>query len=576
MLDQLSWKVGGQQGEGIDSTGTILATSLNRHGYFIYGYRHFSSRIKGGHTNYKLRISTKQRFANADYLDILIAFDQETIDFNAHELRENGVLIADSKFNPVAPEGKNIRFFSVPLTKIAEENGSAIMKNMVSVGATAAVLGLSPETFRAFLTDRFGRKGEQVVQNNMNALSAGAQYVIDQGIDLSDLQLAPGDGVERLYLTGNDACGMGALMAGCRVMPAYPITPASDIMEYLIKHLPKVGGHVIQTEDEIAACTMSIGAAFGGARVCTSTSGPGLSLMMEAIGLSGITETPILIFDTQRGGPSTGMPTKHEQSDFYAALWGTHGEIPKLVLAPATVEECFYMTVDAFNLMEKYQVPTIVMTDLALSMSDQTVPKFDYSRVSIDRGRLATQEELAATPDGELFKRYAYSEDGISPRVFPGQKGGIHHVTGVEHNEAGRPIEDKDIRTKMMDKRLNKLEGIDIPNAFSFEGDEEYDVLMIGVGSTAGIIAEAMERLQGEGMKLAHLHIKALSPFPTASVQEYVSKAKKILVIENNATGQLKNIMRFNGVQGDFASQVKYDGNPFIPSEIYNFVKEMN
>jgi 2-oxoglutarate ferredoxin oxidoreductase subunit alpha len=575
MLEQLSWKVGGQQGEGIDSTGTILATSLNRHGYFIYGYRHFSSRIKGGHTNYKIRISTKPRLANADYLDILIAFDQETIDFNAHELRENGVLIADSKFNPVPPEGQKIRFFSVPLTKIAEENGSAIMRNMVAVGATAEVLGLPPETFLSVLNDRFLRKGEQVVQNNMNALKAGAQYIREQGIELSDLKLAPGDGKERLYLTGNDACGMGALVAGTRVMPAYPITPASDIMEYLIKYLPKFGGHVLQTEDEIAAITMAIGASFGGARVCTSTSGPGLSLMMEAIGLSGMTETPVVIFDTQRGGPSTGMPTKHEQSDMYAALWGTHGEIPKIVLAPSNAEECFYMTVEAFNLADKYQVPTIVLTDLALSMADQTCEPFDYSRVKIDRGYIASTQEVAATPEGELFKRYKFTEDGISPRVFPGVKGGIHHVTGVEHTEVGRPTEDAGIRTKMMNKRLGKLKGVELPNSYSFTGDEDYELLIIGVGSTAGLIDEAMERLQAEGKKVAHLHIKALNPFPVKSVQSYVDRAKKVLVVENNATGQLKNIMRFNGIQGEFQSQTKYDGNPYIPSEIHNFAKEL-
>jgi 2-oxoglutarate ferredoxin oxidoreductase subunit alpha len=209
-------------------------------------------------------------------------------------------------------------------------------------------------------------------------------------------------------------------------------------------------------------------------------------------------------------------------------------------------------------------------------MSDQTVAKFDYSKVSIDRGRLATEEELAATPQGELFKRYAYAEDGISPRVFPGQKGGIHHVTGVEHNEVGRPIEDRNIRNKMMDKRLNKFDGMELPNAFSFNGDEDFDLLLVGVGSTSGIIDEAMERLQAEGQKIGHLHIKALSPFPTASVQSYVDRAKKVLVIENNATGQIKNIMRFNGIKGDFLSQVKYDGNPFIPAEIYNFIKELN
>ncbi|MFD2171515.1 2-oxoacid:acceptor oxidoreductase subunit alpha [Tumebacillus lipolyticus] len=576
MLDQLSWKVGGQQGEGIDSTGAVLATALNRHGYFIYGYRHFSSRIKGGHTNYKIRIATKQRLANADYLDILIAFDQETIDFNAHELRDGGVLIADAKFNPVAPEGKNIRFFSVPLTKIAEDNGSAIMRTMVTVGASAAVLGINPDTFLSVIQDRFLRKGENVVNANMDALRAGMQYIIDQGIDLSDLELAKGDGKERLFLTGNDACGMGSLAAGARLMPAYPITPASDIMEYLIKKLPKVGGHVIQTEDEIAAITMCIGSSFGGARVCTSTSGPGLSLMMEAIGLSGITETPLVIFDTQRGGPSTGMPTKHEQSDMYAALWGTHGEIPKIVLSPSNAAECFYMTAEAFNYADKYQVPTIVLTDLALSLADQTVEPFDYSKITIDRGRLATAEELAATPDGELFKRYKFTEDGISPRVFPGSKGGIHHVTGVEHNEVGRPIEDAGIRTKMMDKRLGKLANLELPNSYSFKGDEDYELLLIGIGSTAGLIEEAMERMHADGKKVAHLHVKALNPFPTKSVQSYVDRAKKILVIENNATGQLLNIMRFNGIKGDFQSQVKYDGNPYVPSEIYNFVKEMN
>lgn len=576
MLDQLSWKVGGQQGEGIDSTGTILATSLNRHGYFIYGYRHFSSRIKGGHTNYKIRISTKQRLANADYLDILIAFDQETIDFNGHELRENGVLIADAKFNPVPPEGKNIRFFSVPLTKIAEENGSAIMKNMVSVGATAAILDLPPETFLSFLNDRFLKKGETVVQNNMNALKAGAQYVKDQGIDLSDLRLAPGDGKERLYLTGNDACGFGALAAGVRTMAAYPITPASEIMEYLIKKLPKVGGHVLQTEDEIAAITMCIGASFGGSRVVTSTSGPGLALMMEAIGLSGITETPVVIIDTQRGGPSTGMPTKHEQSDLYAALWGTHGEIPKIVLAPATAEECFHTTIEAFNLAEKYQVPTLVLTDLALSMADQTCEPFHYDAVHVDRGALASQESLASTPQGELFKRYVLTEDGISPRVFPGQKGGIHHVTGVEHNEVGRPTEDATLRTKMMNKRLGKIDGIELPNSFSFAGDEDYDLLIIGFGSTKGLIDEAAERRRATGEKVGHLHIRALNPFPTASVQSYVDRAKKVLVVENNATGQLKNVMRFNGVKGEFVSQLKYDGNPYVPHEIESFIKEMN
>jgi 2-oxoglutarate ferredoxin oxidoreductase subunit alpha len=529
MLDQLSWKVGGQQGEGIDSTGNTFAIALNRQGYFIYGYRHFSSRIKGGHTNYKIRVSTKQRLASADQLDMLIAFDQETIDFNAHELREGGIIIADSKFNPVVPEGKNIRFFNVPFTKLAEEAGSTIMKNMVALGASACILGLTPELFESIISDRFLRKGQKVVDQNMEAIRKGFQFIEQEGGAIEEFRLEKGDGKKRLFMMGN----------------------------------------------EIAAITMTIGANFAGVRAHTATSGPGLSLMMEAIGLAGMTETPVVIMDTQRGGPSTGLPTKHEHSDFLAALFGTHGEIPKIVLAPATAEECFYFTIDAFNYAEKYQCPVIVMTDLALSLADQSVEPFDYDRIQIDRGKLATEEELAAVAPGELFKRYKFTEDGISPRVFPGQKGGIHHVTGVEHNEVGRPSEDATNRTKMMDKRLGKLKGVKLPNSVSYTGPEKADLLVIGVGSTIGVIEEAIERLTAEGKQVAHAHVRVLSPFPAEELQTYVNNAKQVLVVENNATGQLKHLMQMFGVKGEFQSLLKYDGNPYLPFEVYNHCKEL-
>lgn len=575
MLEQLSWKVGGQQGEGIDSTGETFAIALNRQGYFIYGYRHFASRIKGGHTNYKIRVSTKRRLASADQLDMLLAFDQETIDFNAHELREGGIIIADTKFNPVIPEGKNIRFYSVPFTKLAEEAGSTIMKNMVSLGASACLLGLTPELFESLITDRFLRKGQKVVDQNMDAIRKGYDFIQQNGGTIEEFRLKQGDGKKRLFMMGNDALAFGALAAGSRIMPAYPITPASDVMEYLIKKFPKVGGHVIQTEDEIAAITMTVGANFAGVRAHTATSGPGLSLMMEAIGLAGMTETPVVIMDTQRGGPSTGLPTKHEQSDFMAALFGTHGEIPKIVLAPATAEECFYSTIDAFNYAEKYQCPVIVMTDLALSMADQSVDPFDYDRIEIDRGRIATEEELAAVAPGELFKRYKFTEDGISPRSLPGMKGGIHHVTGTEHNEVGRPSEDTTNRIKMMDKRLKKLDGITLPNSVTYTGSEQADLLVVGIGSTIGVIEEAVERLNEEGKKVAHAHVRVVSPFPTEQLQQYVNNAKRVLVVENNATGQLKHLMQMFGVKGDFQSLLKYDGNPYLPYEVYTQCKEL-
>jgi 2-oxoglutarate ferredoxin oxidoreductase subunit alpha len=355
-------------------------------------------------------------------------------------------------------------------------------------------------------------------------------------------------------------------------MAAYPITPASDIMEYLIKKMPKVGGVVVQTEDEIAAINMVIGAAYGGARAMTATSGPGLSLMMEAIGLAGMTETPVVIVDTQRGGPSTGLPTKHEQSDLYAVLFGTHGEIPKIVLAPSTAEECFYETARAFNLAEQYQCPVILITDLALSLAKQTVEPLRREAVEINRGKLVTEVDPSQL-NGQLFKRYAFTEDGISPRVIPGVKGGIHHVTGVEHNEVGRPDESAANRERMMRKRLRKLEGVELEGSVSFNGPEDYDTLIVGFGSTRGPIEEAMERLAAEGQRVAHAHVKVLAPFPTKTLSSYTERAKKVVVVENNATGQLSKMMKFFGVPAPTQTVNKFDGNPFLPGELYQQLK---
>lgn len=576
MLQELSWKVGGQQGEGIDSTGKTFSSSLNRLGYFIYSYRHFSSRIKGGHTNDKVRVSTVQRFSSADQLDILLAFDQETIDFNAHELRPGGVIVADAKFNPVLPTdiAKDVTLFSIPFTKLAEQNGAAIMKNMVALGATCFVMGLAPDFCAAELQSKFGKKSQKIVEQNLAAVQAGYDAMAAQGREFPELHLAPAKPDHHLLLIGNDAIGFGALAAGVKVMPAYPITPASDVMEYLIKKLPLVGGLVVQTEDEIAALTMTIGASYAGSRTLTATSGPGLSLMMEAIGLAGMTETPVVIIDTQRGGPSTGLPTKHEQSDMYAVLFGTHGEIPKIVLAPATAEECFTATVDAFNYAEKYQCPTILITDLALSLASQSARPFDYDYVTIDRGYLADPAQLAAVGQGEMFKRYERTKDGVSPRVFPGQKGGLHHVTGVEHNEIGRPDEGQANHVKMMDKRLGKLKDLELPNSVSYEGASQPDVLLVGVGSSFGPISEAVERLQGAGLSVGHAHVHVLSPFPVKSLGEHMQAAKQVIVIESNGTGQLFHLMRFYGLtHPEMQSYIKYDGTPFVPREVEQKVK---
>jgi 2-oxoglutarate ferredoxin oxidoreductase subunit alpha len=577
MINQLSWKVGGQQGEGIESTGEIFAIALNRLGYYLYGYRHFSSRIKGGHTNNKIRVSTTEVRSISDDLDILVAFDQETIDVNYKELHSKGVILADAKFNPKKPEDTEATLYAVPFTEIATELGTSLMKNMVAIGATSAVLDLDIQVFEVVVREIFGKKGDQVVAKNMDAIKAGFDRMKENlAVGIETMQLEKADGKKRMFMIGNDAIALGAIAGGCRFMAAYPITPASEIMEYLIKKLPALGGTVIQTEDEIAACTMAIGANYAGVRTITASAGPGLSLKMEAIGLSGITETPLVIVDTQRGGPSTGLPTKQEQSDLMAMIYGTHGEIPKIVMAPSTVEEAFYDTAEAFNLAEEYQCPVIILSDLQLSLGKQTVEPLKYDKVEIRRGKLV-RDEIPANENNAYFKRYEVTEDGVSPRVIPGMKNGIHHVTGVEHDETGKPSESAANRIAQMDKRFRKVENIrfDTP-VYKNAKHEDADVLFVGFNSTRGVIEEAMTRLENDGLKVNHAHIRLIHPFPTDEVLPLVRSAKKVIVVENNATGQLANIMKMNvGHAEKITKHLKYDGNPFLPHEVYTKCKEL-
>jgi 2-oxoglutarate ferredoxin oxidoreductase subunit alpha len=579
MVDQLSWKVGGQQGEGIDSTGEVFSLALNRSGYYLYTYRHFSSRIKGGHTNNKIRVSTKEVRSISDDLDILVAFDQETIDLNHHELHEKGIIIADAKFNPVAPDGCKASLYAVPFTEIATELGTSLMKNMVAIGATSAILGQSIEEYAEIVNEIYGRKGQKVVEMNMEAIRRGAEHFNQEaGGPIEHFTLGKADGKRRMFMIGNDAIAMGFLVGGVRFMPAYPITPASEIMEYLIKHLPKVGGTVIQTEDEIAAATMAIGANYGGVRTVTASAGPGLSLMMEAIGLSGMTETPLVVVDTQRGGPSTGLPTKQEQSDLMAMIYGTHGEIPKVVIAPSTAEEAFYYATEALNIAEEYQCPVIILSDLQLSLGKQTVEPFDYNKVEVRRGKLIqSDDELSELDPKEYFKRYENTEDGVSTRTIPGFVNGIHHVTGVEHDETGKPSESAANRQTQMDKRLRKLKKLTIPNpVYKDIRHEEADLLIVGFNSTIGAIQEALPRLEMDGIKVNQAHIKLLHPFPTEEIKPLIDSAKQVVVIENNATGQLANILKMNiSTHEKIKSVLKYDGNPFLPSLIHNQCKEL-
>ncbi|MYL33221.1 2-oxoacid:acceptor oxidoreductase subunit alpha [Pontibacillus yanchengensis] len=580
MKTQLSWKVGGQQGEGIESTGEIFSMALNRLGYYLYGYRHFSSRIKGGHTNNKIRVSTEKIRSITDDLDILVAFDQETIDVNASELHEQGYILADSKFTPTKSDDVKATLFAIPFSEIAKELGNPLMKNMVAIGATASLLQLDIESFRAVVQDIFGRKGEYVVNQNMEAIEKGVASLQAQlPFSHTSMKLAKADGNTRMFMIGNDAIALGFLAGGCRFMAAYPITPASEIMEYLIKKLPEFGGTVIQTEDEIAAATMAIGANYGGVRTITASAGPGLSLMMESIGLAGMTETPLVIVDTQRGGPSTGLPTKQEQSDLVAMIYGTHGEIPKVVIAPSTVEEAFHDAVEALNVADEYQCPVILLSDLQLSLGKQTVDPLDYRTITIRRGKIDNKRQVEEQDSKENIKRYQVTPDGISPRVFPGTKNGIFHVTGVEHNEYGKPSESASNRKEQMDKRLRKL--IHLPDTFPTpiymnQTCDEADLLLIGFNSTRGALEEVQHQLQQDGYSVNHAQIRLIHPFPTTHLLPLLKTAKKVMVVEHNATGQLASIIKMNaGFHEKIESITSYDGTPFLPRALYHACKEL-
>ena len=580
MIQQLSWKIGGQQGEGIESSGELLAMGLCRQGYHLYGYRVFSSRIRGGHTDYNLRISSTPVASIANHVDVMIALDQETIGLCAGELSKGGLLFADEHFAPVLPEGSGAKLLVAPLTMLATQAGNGKMKNVVALGVTVSLLGLNPSLWENALKEEFESKGEAVLKANFAALQAGWEYAGNQWPELRDAyKMNGGDGIQRLYMIGNEAISEGAIAAGVRFVAAYPITPASEIMEAMVERLPKLGGSMVQTEDEIAACMMTIGANYAGVRAFTSTSGPGLSLMAESIGLAGMTETPLVVIDVQRGGPSTGLPTKHEQSDIMAAIYSTHGEVPKIVMAPDSISAAYRDTAEAFNLADEYQCPVILLSDMQLSLGNQSVDPLPEKAEGKRRGNLKSEAELPELPKNQYFKRYQITPDGVSPRIIPGTRNGIHHVSGLEHDETGRPFEGAPNRKAQMDKRLRKLSTVSdrFPEPLRIDAiTEKPRLLIIGVGASGGPIAEAVAELRQQGTDVNHVQIRLLHPFPAEKLGPLMVGAEKIVVVEHNATAQLASLIRMNNhFPVKIYSVLKYDGNPFRPEEIVMGCKEV-
>ena len=573
------WKMGGQQGQGVESCGEILGKVLAQEGYSLFSQRLFASRIKGGHTTIALRIATKEIATIGEHVDCLVALDQETIDIHGKEVPEGGVIIADDAFHPKFEAHTGRMFLALPITELAKKYGSMQMKNIAALGMSAGVLGFPEEPFYGFIADRFAKKGDEIISKNKAIFKDGYDTAIAamHGVELGKLATPPKK--DQLYLLGNEAAALGAISAGARFMASYPITPATEIMEYMIKVIHKIHGTVVQTEDELSSCMMAMGGGYAGVRAFTATSGPGLSLMAESISMAATAEIPVVIIDVMRAGPSTGMATKVEQSDIRYAIGSGHGDAEKIVLAAASIEDCYYITQEAFNLAEKFQTPVIVLSDLQFGMCKQSVPAFDLHRVGIERGKLIREglPELD-TKKKEYFHRFEDVEDGISPRTIPGVKNGMFLSTGLEHNVFGKPAEGVGDRVMEMEKRHRKFAGVPeaITPFYVNHEDTECDLLLVGITSTGGAIDEACEALEAEGKKVNHLHLRLLSPFPAEALRPYIEGAKKVLIVEEDLTEQLRELFAIHFSSHDkLLSCLQYDGTPFTASTILKKAKEV-
>jgi 2-oxoglutarate ferredoxin oxidoreductase subunit alpha len=579
MYADFNWAIGGEAGDGIDSTGKIFAQALSRAGRHVFTSKDFASRIRGGYTAYKIRTAVDPVGSVVDRLDLLIALTPRTIEENLDELHDGSVIVYDGERttmqNVEIPEG--MVGLDVPLQRLAEEAGGAIMRNVVALGAACEVADFPIENLDSALQKRFGDKGSSIVENNKEAARAGREHVAEAYGDEEfgyDLETTDEDYV---LLNGDEAIGMGAIAGGCRFYAGYPITPATDVMEYLTGRIERWGGHVVQAEDELSAINIALGAARAGARSMTATSGPGIDLMTETFGLVATSETPLVICNVMRSGPSTGMPTKQEQGDLNQMLYGGHGEVPRFVVAPTSVAECFHKTVEAFNLAEKYQIPVYLTADLSLAVTERTYPpeEFDMDAVEIDRGNVVDEETVDdwQTETG-LFKPHAVTDDGISPRTFPGTAGGAHMTTGLEHDELGRRTEDTDMRVRQVDKRERKVQTAAERESFEPRtfGDEDSENLVVTWGSTEGAMREALELLEEDGVDVRFLSVPYV--FPRPDLTDDVEAADEVILVECNATGQFADL-----IEHDTLTRVKrlnkYDGVRFKADELAERITEV-
>jgi 2-oxoglutarate ferredoxin oxidoreductase subunit alpha len=573
--------MGGAAGDGVASTGDIFCRTSSRSGLHVYAYNSYQSVIRGGHVYYQVQVGGDSRvLSHGDNPDIVIALNQDTMNRHAAQVREGGIVIfnADKIKTDGVKLASGVRALGLPVTELTQSfpGKNGVMQNTLALGALTHILGLNWAVFEESIRSIFGKKKVEVADANVKIAKAGFDFAQSK-IEALGVSLK-GDGKRRMLLTGNQAIAMGAVAGGCKFYSAYPMTPASSIMHWLAPRAPKYGMVMKQCEDEIAAINMAIGAGHAGVRSMTGTSGGGFALMTEAIGLAGMTETPVVIAEVQRGGPSTGLPTKTEQADLWQVLGASQGEYPRAVIAPITVSDAFYATTEALNLAEKFQCPILIVSDLLLSEHMETVdPETLTNKVPIERGEIV--QSWTQNGNGEKFKRYKDTPSGVSPRVLPGTPELMYVAASDEHDEEGIVISDvytdPAIRVKMMEKRMRKVDGLLKATQGPLVDGNPADAAMtlIGWGSTYQIIQEVVLALRQAGARVCHVQIRNIVPFHADELEAVLKASKKTVCIENNYTGQMASLIRQETGYKVHHKINKYDGEPFYFEPLLGQVK---
>ena len=598
MSSYFSWMVGGPQGSGLNVSAEILAKALSRAGYYVFGQIEYHSNIKGKHSAYRLRIQDTPAGSHVETVHLLSALDEETLvgdmyhEFpahrgHAHEIAAGGAILYDAEQHKFIDwiERKDILLWEMPYAELldkalteAGKPGQArayrIMTNTLALGASVAVLGFDFEPVAQAIRESFGMKAGKVAQLNVTAAKYAYEYAREKFAKDMKYKLPPAPPKrEQILVKGTQAVGLAKLKAGCGLQTYYPISPATDESVYLENYQGDYNLLVLQTEDEVSAIDAAVMGAHGGLRASTSTSGPGFALMPEGLGFAAITEAPgpvLLLY--QRGGPSTGLPTRQEQGDLQFALHAGQGDIPRIVIAPGDIEESFYDTFDAFNYADRYQVPVIVLVDKHLASCSQTLPVFDTSKLKIDRGLIY---QPGASSNGD-YLRHAITENGISPRAVPGTPGGIFWTTSDEHDPRGHITEGIANRIQMMEKRMNKmnLAAREIPDDKKFRlfgpapNRNNTPVLVVGWGSTKGAIVDALKRIDPQHQNYSFLQLRIMRPFPIAQVSEILHKAAKVISFDCNYSGQIAAVIRAETGFRVHHQVVKFDGRPFSEDEV--------